>query len=67
MPESIAYYGSIDKDIIKYYKAYVYDNDTNLMIVLTPMSSCDVNIVVSKDDYPDNDKYDWASIDYLGD
>ncbi|CAK58188.1 unnamed protein product (macronuclear) [Paramecium tetraurelia] len=65
--EQIAYYGSIDRSIIKYYKAYVYDNDTNLMIVLTPMSSCDVNIVVSKDDYPDAENYDWASIDYLGD
>lgn len=55
MPESIAYYGSIEKDVIKYYKAFVYDDDINLMIVLTPMSSCDVNIVVSKDKYPDND------------
>ncbi|CAD8107914.1 unnamed protein product [Paramecium primaurelia] len=67
LPESIAYYGSIEKDVIKYYKAFVYDDDINLMIVLTPMSSCDVNIVVSKDKYPDNDQYDWASKDYLGD
>lgn len=29
------------------------------MILLTPTSNCDVNIIVSKEKYPTEDDFDW--------
>lgn len=37
------------------------------MILLTPTSNCDVNIIVSKDNYPTEDDFDWSSKEYMGD
>ncbi|CAK60781.1 unnamed protein product (macronuclear) [Paramecium tetraurelia] len=52
--------GKISKGYTAYYRVQITDEDTELIILLQENNLCDATIIISKDEFPNEEKHDWV-------